>query len=401
MKPGILYISYDGMLEPLGQSQVLAYLVRLAVDRRIHLISFEKPDDWTNETERQRITKYISDAGIVWHPLTYHKHPTAFATLWDIGFGTLVALLLTLRYGLRVVHARSYVSSVIALSIKKLLGVSYIFDMRGFWADERVDGGIWKKDSWLYQISKWFEKRFLLNADVVVSLTHAATKEMRQFSYLQSRMPTFEVVTTCTNLNLFKPEDTLLSVRSEPFNLGYVGSVSVSYLFDETLQCFKLLQQVIPDARLHILNRGEHEYILERINHHNINPESVRLETKDHEGVVRAMREMHAGIFFIKKVYSKVASAPTKLGEFLGCGVPCLGNVGVGDMGVILEKERVGVALLDFSEDAMRKALVQLVLLTKEPDIKHRCRKVAFEYFSLEQGVDSYSKIYTQLLLRN
>ena len=31
---GILYISYDGMLEPLGQSQVLAYLKRLAVGRR-------------------------------------------------------------------------------------------------------------------------------------------------------------------------------------------------------------------------------------------------------------------------------------------------------------------------------------------------------------------------------
>src|SRR3954453_19797515 len=41
--PGILYISYDGMLEPLGQSQVVAYLEMLAPGRRIHLISFEKP----------------------------------------------------------------------------------------------------------------------------------------------------------------------------------------------------------------------------------------------------------------------------------------------------------------------------------------------------------------------
>ena len=48
----ILYISYDGMLEPLGQSQVLAYLKRLANGRRIHLISFEKADDWVNVAER-------------------------------------------------------------------------------------------------------------------------------------------------------------------------------------------------------------------------------------------------------------------------------------------------------------------------------------------------------------
>ena len=35
----VLYISYDGMLEPLGESQVLAYLKRLVADRPIHLIS--------------------------------------------------------------------------------------------------------------------------------------------------------------------------------------------------------------------------------------------------------------------------------------------------------------------------------------------------------------------------
>jgi hypothetical protein len=39
---GILYIFYGGVLEQLGQSQVLAYLKRLTMGRNIHLISFEK-----------------------------------------------------------------------------------------------------------------------------------------------------------------------------------------------------------------------------------------------------------------------------------------------------------------------------------------------------------------------
>lgn len=41
---GLLYVSYDGMLEPLGQSHVLAYLEKLAPDRCVHLISFEKEE---------------------------------------------------------------------------------------------------------------------------------------------------------------------------------------------------------------------------------------------------------------------------------------------------------------------------------------------------------------------
>ena len=41
----ILYVSYDGILEPLGRSQVLAYLEGLSNRNKIYLISFEKKAD--------------------------------------------------------------------------------------------------------------------------------------------------------------------------------------------------------------------------------------------------------------------------------------------------------------------------------------------------------------------
>src|SRR5436190_11644208 len=71
--PGILYVSYDGMLEPLGQSQVVAYLEKLAPGRRIHLISFEKSRDWQDKARRQAMRERLAQAGIAWHPLRYHK----------------------------------------------------------------------------------------------------------------------------------------------------------------------------------------------------------------------------------------------------------------------------------------------------------------------------------------
>ena len=43
--PSVLYISYDGIMEPLGQSQVVRYMERLSPEYSIHLISFEKRDD--------------------------------------------------------------------------------------------------------------------------------------------------------------------------------------------------------------------------------------------------------------------------------------------------------------------------------------------------------------------
>ena len=74
---GILYISYDGMLEPLGQSQVIAYLERLAGNRRIHLLSFEKSQDWGDIQRRRRVRGRLQAAGIYWHPRRYHKSPSS------------------------------------------------------------------------------------------------------------------------------------------------------------------------------------------------------------------------------------------------------------------------------------------------------------------------------------
>jgi glycogen synthase len=67
-------------------------------------------------------------------------------------------------------------------------------------------------------------------------------------------------------------------------------------------------------------------------------------------------------------------------------------------MASILEGERVGVALRDFSADAMGEATGHLIRLAREPDIRMRCREAALKYFSLDAGVEKYAKIYSSLL---
>jgi glycosyltransferase involved in cell wall biosynthesis len=395
MTQGILYISYDGMLEPLGQSQVLAYLKRLAVGRRIHLISFEKAGDLSDTKERKRIARDIHDAGIVWHPMRYHKLPSALATAWDIFIGTVLGYWLVLRYRLHIVHARSYVPSVMALALKRLTGVRYIFDMRGFWVDERVDGGLWPRGGRMYRIAKVFERHFLLSADHVVSLTHAAVREMILFEYLQANKPNVTVIPTCVDLARFNP--ILIERSCKSFVLGYVGTVGTWYLFDETIACFLLLLHLRPDARLLVVNRGEHAYIKARLIAAGVPDRKVELITATHAEVPGQMARMDAAVFFIKPVYSKQASAPTKLAEFLGCGVPCLSNVGVGDIAEVLEGEHVGVALASFDEFLMAEGLKQLLKLVADPNTRARCVAAAGKHFSLGEGVARYSSIYEQI----
>jgi glycosyltransferase involved in cell wall biosynthesis len=403
MPAGVLYLSYDGLLEPLGQSQVLAYLKRLAGQRPIHVISFEKAEDWRQLDRRKALAREISAAGIHWHPLRYHKRPSALATAWDIFQGTSLALWLVLRHRLAILHARSYVAAVMALGVQTVTHRRFLFDMRGFWADERVDGGLWPAAGRLYRVAKWFERRFLRHADAVVSLSHAAVREMATWPSLRGVEQRFVVITTCADLSRFQPATHRDSNRDsitsppQPFTLGYVGSVGTWYRFDDALRAFELLRERLPNARLRIVNRGEHEQIRRQLQTRQLPDSAVSLEEADHDGVVRAMQQMDAGIFLIKPAYSKIASAPTKLGEFLGCGVPCLGNHGVGDMAEVLEASRVGVALEQFSDEALRNGIDRLLALCQDPDVRTRCRQVAEQHFSLEDGVRHYEQLYQSL----
>jgi glycosyltransferase involved in cell wall biosynthesis len=395
MTNGILYLSYDGILEPLGQSQVLAYIKNLALERPIHLISFEKKSDWVNDSERKKIESEILESGIVWHPLTYHKWPSALATSWDIFCGFNLGLFLIVRYRLRIIHARSYVPSVIAIMIKRLTGIKYLFDMRGFWADERIDGGIWSSDDNIYVVAKWFERRFLTSADHVVSLTHAAVRIIKELDYLHDRMPPFTVIPTCADLNRFTP--ILEKKFSGGFVLGYVGTVGTWYLFDETVACFSQLLTIRPNSKIIIVNRGEHSFIRARLTAAGLQNASIELITANHEEVPNLMAQMDAAVFFIRPVFSKQASAPTKLAEFLGCGIPCLVNEGVGDMSDLIEKEGVGVTLKSFDQNTLRSGLEVLLQMAADPTTKRRCVSAALKHFSLEEGIARYSCIYQTL----
>ena len=266
--------------------------------------------------------------------------------------------------------------------------------MRGFWADEKLDGG-WACDSIFYRIAKRFERRFLLSADHVVSLTHTAVPIMQKFPYLQDRMPTVTVIPTCADLTRFKPMPR--QREGTAFVMGYVGTAGNWYLFDETATSFAELLRMRPDTKFLIVNRGEHTYISERLAVAGVPSEAVELTAATPAEMPRLISRMDASIFFIKPVFSKKASAATKLAELLGCGVPCLGNAGVGDMAEVLEGEHVGVALRAFDQASLVAGLDQLLALVADPNTAARCVAAAQKHFSLDEGVNRYRGIYERL----
>ncbi|XFA72750.1 glycosyltransferase [Thermosynechococcaceae cyanobacterium Okahandja] len=396
MSSKVLYITYDGLLEPLGQSQVLRYLEQLSSSYKVYILSFEKSYDWKNDKERNYLQEHINSKQIYWIPLKYHKSPTALATSFDIFQGFLTAFLLVIFKRIKIIHARSYVPSTIALVLKKILGIKFIFDMRGFWADERVDGSLWSKDSYLYLVAKWFEKQFLINADSIISLTKVAIHEIRSYSFADKIKSEFYCIPTCVDLTTFHVSKNNAPC-AEMITLGYIGSVSSWYLFEEVLVFFDAFKKQLSQTNFIILTRSDHDLVKNYIKKLDLEYLPIKILEVPHSQVPKIIRQMNIGIFFRKPAYSNLACSPTRLGEFLACGIPCIVNDGVGDMTEIIRTEKVGVVLRCFDDLSILKAIDGILDLLNDKELSKRCRYTAEKYFSLKEGVEKYKKIYSQL----
>lgn len=391
---GVLYISYDGLLEPLGQSQVLAYLERLtAWPIRLFLVTFEKKDARVRTEEREALRERLRWRGIRWISLRYHKTPAAPATLYDVIVGIVVAAVIARRHKVAIVHARSYVPALMALVLQQVMGVKFLFDMRGFWADERVDGRIWPSGGARYRIAKALEKVYLRKADAVITLTDAAKDEIEALEYLRGRRPHITVISTCVDLDQFEIRDR----ASGPFTLVYSGSLGTWYALDEMMAFFAVLKKRIPSARFLILTQSPRPLAEAVRDKYALGEKEMSVRDVVYQRMPESIASGDAGIIFSQPSWANKARCPTKLGEFLASGLPVVMSRGIGDTEGLVRGERVGVVVDEFSEGAYETAAGALRDLLSEVDLRKRCRQVAERYFSLHEGVARYQGVYRQL----
>ena len=80
------------------------------------------------------------------------------------------------------------------------------------------------------------------------------------------------------------------------------------------------------------------------------------------------------GISFIRRCFSKISSSPTKIGEYLGAGLPVVSSAGIGDLDRLLEGGEVGVLVDDLEQAGYQTAARDVLALADDPEARERCR---------------------------
>ena len=403
----VLYLSYDGMTDPLGQSQVLPYLCGLnKLGYKFTLISFEKKEKF--EQNKSKIELICKENNIDWRPQVYHKFPPILSTMWDILQMRSIALSLHSKNKFDLIHCRSYISALIGLMMKKKHNVKFLFDMRGLWADEKVDAGAWDIQNPIYKIIYQFfktkEKEFVLNADQIISLTEKGKQEIQSWNYLNNVQEKITVIPCCADLDLFDSskvhEESVINWRNKlgitesDFVLSYLGSLGTWYMLEEMLDFFKVFLRKQPNAKFLFITHDEHERIFKEAESRSIR-DKIIIQSGARSEVPSLLSLSSVSIFFIRSTYSKVASSPTKQGELMAMGIPVICNQGVGDTANLVRKYKSGIVVSHFESSDYESAIEQFFRSNFD---KSKLRMGADDYFSLEQGIRSYLEVYQKCL---
>jgi hypothetical protein len=122
----VLYLEYDGLTDPLGQSQVLPYLKGISSELQLKttIASVEKKANY--QEHKAAILQLCKEYGIEWHPITYTKKPPILSILYDLARMYRLVLKLYANNKFDVVHCRSYVTSIIGLKLKEKFKTKFI-----------------------------------------------------------------------------------------------------------------------------------------------------------------------------------------------------------------------------------------------------------------------------------
>lgn len=406
MKKEVLYISSDGLTDPLGQSQIIPYLSGLSRNGfSISILSLEKNDRFL--TGEKKIRTILQADNIAWIPLKYRSNLPFISQFFNYLSLQKRAKQIVVNKKIDFTHARSYIAALAAFHIKNKLNTAFIFDMRGFWADERVEGNIWRLSNPVHKLVFNFfkrkEKQLLIAADALICLTEEAKSDIlnRQLNIKENKL---SVIPCCADFNLFnytkiKKEELnqikkTTGISEQAFVISYVGSLGTWYMLEEMLLFFKEIQKRKKEAVFLFITPDSSSVIFNATKKTGINTSSVKIVSSSRENMPYYISLSNWSVFFIKPSYSKKASSPTKLAEILGCGIPVITNWGIGDLDKFFYENKCGFMLKSMNANQFKDVGDKIDEFTFN---KKNLLDIALNNFNLNSGINKYMLVYNTL----
>ncbi len=393
----ILYISVDGLLDPLGSSQILPYIKGSSRSDLVFFIC--TIENIKNLNKINKVKKIIEkNKNLHWEYYLFAKKSGKINRLKEL------ILLYTLTFKtflferINIIHSRSYLPMFLCIFLKLFSKVKIIFDTRGSWFDERIEGGMLKQrgfDFLIYRFLKKIEFLFFKSSDHIIFLTNNGYKKINK-SFISGKK--ISIIPCAADFNLFKIID-INKKKQIAQSLGikdkliitYSGSLGSWYNFDQIKNFYTNFLLKFPNTTLIILSQSDIQK--EFLNLSNSIKSKIIFISAKREIIPDIIGISDFTLCFIKNSPSKIFSSPTKVGESLGCGVPVIYNKGIGDLDEDMKNMKVGYELSQ--SDFMDEHNIKNIVLSDKS--KLQIRENSINKYGLENAVKKFVEIYKSI----
>ena len=391
-----VYVTRNGLLEPLGQSQVFGYLRGLSQHYRITLITHEKDEDWSDAERVAEVRAACAQLGIRWLPQRFQRRPRLVAPALSM---IRMAWLLQREVrgqDARLIHARSYIPAVVAMVVGRLASVPFLFDMRALWPEELITAGRLRRGSLLNRAILAAERACLRRAGAVVSLTHAGAEYLGRAYPAEMAGQTVAVIPTCADLDRFVPAD----VPPTRAVIGCLGTVlSGWFRLDWLAAFFAVAARQDPALQFEVTTLDDPAQVRAAVDPTGALGARLQIAPADSGQVQKVLQgQMASVMFYAGGELSELGRSPTRMAEVLGSGLPVVANEGVGDVARIIRDHNVGVVVSGATAPEMQAAWDALLALLADPGLPARCRGAAEALFSLDAGTAAFAALYEQVI---
>jgi hypothetical protein len=389
----VLAITFDGLLQPIGYSQVARVAMALAARGHEYTVVSLEREAHLASTERARLERELRAAGVTWAPARYAEGGGGRAFARNLASAASAVRTETARRRPQLVHARSYHSALVA---QALPGIPYVFDARGYWIDEQVNEGRRFRTAAGYAAGKRLERALYSRAAGVVTLTELHAGDVRAGELGPWRGRPVECIPTCADYDEFRPVPRgaprpaiLAGLPADARTIAIIGALNQSYLAAET---FALAREVLARDerfRLVVLSAQRDEYA-GLVSAHGIARERALVASVPHHAMPGIVPHLDWSVLLLREPFAKRGSCPTKLAELFASGVRVVQTGCNAEVEDWVERSGGGFVLRSTEAPVLAAAASRIVSEAERLVPVEEVRARTAGHFSLASGVARY-----------
>ena len=387
-----LYVSYDGLLDPLGRSQVLPYVFGLVdAGYSFTILSFEKTDHSLIEINQLKLELHSRGINWVYLPFVYGR----FHSLYRFLIGAYKVNRLINNNSYKFLHLRGFFPGLIFyLSMGK---IPYIYDIRAFAGQFMYKKKIINKKSLLNKIFQYIEKVLILKSSGLVVLDESGEDYLKCF--FKTRVP-LKVITTSTNIEKFYLDTRKYSNNKDnSIRFVFLGGARYPYLPERAFSLVKCLISHGYECDLQFINERDHKCIELAREKEAFPSDKFSIFSLTSEEIQKRLPMYDCGLVFINGGIWINMCSPTKIGEYLSSGLHVLGLKGIAVLDR-MAKQNICVDVVDNCDDGFRLTADEarsLVSRIKNPKRYNSAKKLAEKHYCLKKALLSYEDLYLQV----